>query len=119
MKKYIVVTKGALTDLQKIFNVGERCVKNALAFRSKSTLAKKIRIAAKEKGGQVYCVTSEFECMFDSDLSMHQLFPNYAEIYCDKETGEVTLYHKGKVLERWPAILTTELFKIQKRAAAL
>ena len=43
MEKYISVSKEGMERLKEAFKVGERCVKNALTFRSDNDLARKIR----------------------------------------------------------------------------
>ena len=60
MNKYISVNKEGIKALQRTFKVKgkpicERCVKNALAFRTDNDLARKIRFAAvKHHGGCTY-----------------------------------------------------------------
>lgn len=125
MKKFISVNKETMAKLMKTFKVngkciGERCVKNALAYRSTNDLARKIRFMAFQNGGVTYCVSKEFETWFDSDNSMHQGFPNGAEICIDKETGEGVIYNpKGGVVKRYPTVLVTVIPEMQRIAAAL
>ena len=73
MKKYISVSKEGIAKLQKAFRIdgkpiGERCVRNALAYRQNNDLAKKIRfVALKQYGGCTYYNIPEGEFFFDSD----------------------------------------------------
>lgn len=50
MKK-VLVDYGERNELAKLFNVTTVCVRNALKFSSNSDLAKRIRMAAIERGG--------------------------------------------------------------------
>lgn len=121
MEKYISVSKEGMERLKEAFKVGERCVKNALAFRSDNDLARKIRFTAKSQhGGCTYYVGKEMECFFDSDGSMHQIFPNGAEICIDKGTGEGMIYHKGRVARRYDAAPVVAMInEMQQTALAL
>lgn len=73
MNKYISVNKEGIKALQRTFKINgeaisERCVKNALAYRSDSELARKIRFTAiKHHGGCTYYILEEGEFFFDSD----------------------------------------------------
>lgn len=121
MKKYISVNKEGIRKLMTVFSVGERCVKNALAYRSNSELAKKIQFTALEHYyGCTYYIGTEMECFFDSDSCMHQVFPNRAEIYVNKQTGEVTVYSpKGDVAARYADPHMSKIYEMQRFAAAL
>lgn len=125
MKKFITVNKETMAKLMKTFKVngksiGERCVKNALAYRSSNDLARKIRFMAIQNGGVTYCVNKESETWFDSDSSMHQGFPNGAELYIDKATGAATIYdRKGRIAHRYPDSQLSRISEMQREAAAL
>lgn len=126
MKKYISVNKESMEKLRRIFGkVGkplcERAVKNALNFESHSELAKKIRFCAKHNFyGVTYVVEKEeFVCFFDSDGLMHQVFPNGAELYFDTIEGEVKLYWRGDIKQRWGNINITDIPELQATARAL
>ena len=47
----LLVEYGEYTAIAKIFDVSHRCVRNACKGRSTSDLAKRIRMAAIERGG--------------------------------------------------------------------
>ncbi len=126
MNKYISVSKEGIKALQRTFKVKgkaicERCVKNALAFRTDNDLARKIRFAAvKHHGGCTYYICKEGEFFFDSDGSWHAVYPNRAEIYLDKQTGEGTVYGpKGNVVAKYTNVKLSQIETITSMAAAL
>lgn len=126
MNKYISVSKEGIKALQRTFNVKgkaicERCVKNALAYRTDNELARKIRFAAIQyHGGSTYYVCKEGEFFFDSDSSWRAVYPNRAEVYLDKQTGEGTVYGpKGDVVARYDHILLTQIPELTRIAESL
>lgn len=126
MNKYISVSKEGIKALQRTFKVkgkpiGERCVKNALAYRTNNELARKIRSAAiKHHMGCTYYVLHEGEFFFDSDSCWRAVYPNRAEIYLDKQTGEGTVYGpKGNVVARYENVMLSQIDEIKSVAAAL
>lgn len=121
MEKYISVNKEGLKKLMAAFGVGERCIKNALAFRTNNELARKIQhTAVKHYCGCVYCVGREEECFFDSDGCMRYVCLNKAEIYLDKQTGEGIIYDpKGNVAARYDNVSVSKINELQALAAAL
>ena len=83
MKKYIHVTKEVRQELAKVFNVGDRTVRNALLFdkdRGDTDCAKRIRMFALQKGGIVMAVVPEVEVLYDYDGMISQYFPNGAKL---------------------------------------
>lgn len=126
MNKYISVNKEGIKALRRTFqvkgkNICERCVKNALAYRTNNELARKIRHAAIEHhGGCTYYVFDEPECFFDSDSCMRYVCPNKAEIYLDKQTGEGIIYDpKGNVVARYDKVPVSLILAMQQQARAL
>lgn len=126
MNKYISVNKEGIKALQRTFKVKgkeicERCVKNALAYRTNNELAKKIRFAAvKHHGGCTYYISTESECFFDSDSSMRYVCPNKAEIYFDKQTGDGIIYDpKGRIVARYDNVPVSQIGEMQRMAEAL
>lgn len=120
MEKYISINKETTAKICKIFNICERTVKNALTYRNNSELAKRIRKVAKQNYGVTYVVEKEeFVCFFDSDGLMHQVFPNGAELYFDTIEGEVKLYWRGDIKQRWGNINITDIPELQATARAL
>lgn len=126
MDKYISVSKEGIKALQRTFKINgeaisERCVKNALAYRSDSELARKIRFTAiKHHGGCTYYILEEGEFFFDSDSCWRAVYPNRAEIYLDKQTGEGTVYGpKGDVVARYNHVMLSQIDEIKQMAAAL
>lgn len=126
MNKYISVSKEGIKALQRTFKVKgkaicERCVKNALAYRTDNELARKIRFAAIQyHGGSTYYVCKEGEFFFDSNSCWRAVYPNQAEVYLDKQTGEGTVYGpKGDVVARYDHILLTQIPELTRIAESL
>lgn len=126
MNKYISVSKEGIKALQRAFKVKgkeicERCVKNALAYRTNNELARKIRFAAvKHHGGCTYYNLPEGEFFFDSDSCARAVYSNGAEIYLDKQTGEGIVYDpKGIVVARYPHVKLTQINEIKRMAETL
>lgn len=126
MNKYISVNKEGIKALQRTFKVKgkaicERCVKNALAFRTDNDLARKIRFAAvKHHGGCTYYNIPEGEFFFDSDSCARAVYSNGAEIYLDKQTGAGTVYGpRGEVVARYDHVTLTQINELKSMAEAL
>lgn len=126
MNKYISVNKEGIKSLQRTFKVKgkaicERCVKNALAFRTDNDLARKIRFAAvKHHGGCTYYNIPEGEFFFDSDSCARAVYSNGAEIYLDKQTGAGTVYGpRGEVVARYDHVTLTQINELKSMAEAL
>lgn len=126
MNKYISVNKEGIKALQRAFKVRgkaicERCVKNALAFRTDNDLARKIRFAAvKHHGGCTYYNIPEGEFFFDSDGFARAVYSNGAEIYLDKYTGEGIVYDpKGEEVARYAHVTLTQINELKQMAEAL
>lgn len=121
MKKYISVSKSGVDKMAVAFKVGDRCVRNALAYRSNNELARRIRhTAIKHHGGCVYYVGTEPECFFDAGNCMHQIFPNGAEIQLDKKTGEGKIYDgNGRIVKRYDSVSVSQINEMQATASAL
>lgn len=126
MNKYISVNKEGLKALQRTFKVKgkeicERCVKNALAFRTNNELARKIRFAAvKHHGGCTYYNIPEGEFFFDSDSCARAVYPNGAEVYLDKQTGEGLVYDpKGNVAARYKQVKLSQINELKSIAKLL
>lgn len=121
MKKYISVNKEGMNRLMKVFKVGERCVKNALAYRSDSGTAKAIRFfAVKECGGCTYAVGEEDNLFYDSDGCMRQVYRSGVEIYLDKQGGSATVYdRRGNAVRRYEDVTLSMIPEIQNYASSL
>ncbi len=126
MNKYISVNKEGVKALQHTFKVNgkaicERCVKNALAYRTDNELARKIRFAAIQyHGGSTYYVCKEGEFFFDSDSCWRAVYPNRAEVYLDKQTGEGTVYDpKGNVVARYDHVTLSQINELKSMAESL
>lgn len=126
MNKYISVSKEGIKALQRTFKVKgkaicERCVKNALAYRTDNELARKIRFAAvKHHGGCTYYNIPEGEFFFDSDSCAFAVYPNGAEVRLDKQTGEGIVYGpKGEVVAKYDHVTLTQINELKSMAEAL
>lgn len=126
MNKYISVNKEGIKALQRTFKVKgkaicERCVKNALAYRTNNELAKRIRFAAiQHHGGCTYYNLPEGEFFFDSDSCAFAVYANGAEVRLDKQTGEGFVYGpKGELVERREHVLLTQIPELSRIAQAL
>ncbi len=126
MNKYISVSKEGIKALQRTFKVKgkeicERCVKNALAYRTNNELARKIRFAAvKHHGGCTYYNLPDGEFFFDSDSCAFAIYANGAEVRLDKQTGEGFVYGpKGDLVERREHIMLTQIPELSRIAQAL
>lgn len=126
MNKYISVSKEGINALQRTFKVKgkaicERCVKNALAYRTDNELARKIRFAAvKHHGGCTYYNIPEGEFFFDSDSCARAVYSNGAEVYLDKQTGEGIVYGpNGEVVAKYDHVTLTQINELKSMAEAL
>lgn len=115
--------------LMKIFNVGDRAVRNALDWSSESELAKKIRFTALKNGGVMIApvkdnaIINDFIAATfhdsDDDRMMRQYMENGAVIELSKETGIGNVYWHGESVRRYENVQVTDIPSIQKYAAAL
>lgn len=115
--------------LMKIFNVGDRAVRNALDWTSESELAKKIRFTALKNGGVMIApvkdnaIINDFIAATfhdsDDDRMMRQYMTNGAVIELSKETGIGNVYWHGESVRRYEDVHVKDISSIQKYAAAL
>ena len=85
----IEVTTKTRQELAKVFDCTERMVWKALTWDSDTPLARKIRVAAIEKGGRVMNWVPECETIHcTADGTMHQTFGNGAVIVAKRSIGE-------------------------------
>lgn len=115
--------------LMKIFNVGDRAVRNALDWTSESDLAKKIRFTALKNGGVLVAPVNDSKVVndfiaatfhdSDDDRMMRQYMENGAVIELSKETGIGNVYWHGESVRRYENVQVTDISSIQKYAAAL
>ena len=62
----------------------------------------------------------EGEVFFDSNSCWRAVYPNRAEVYLDKQTGEGTVYGpKGDVVARYDHILLTQIPELTRIAESL
>ena len=108
--------KNYLADL---FKVTPQMVWKALSFESDTDLAKKIRKAAIERGGQHVIELPLFETIHDSGVYMRQQFPGGVELVAHKATGTVEVFHDGELVETFEDVSLSELERIQQLCAAI
>ena len=102
-----------------LFNVTPQMVWKALSFESDTDLAKKIRKAAIERGGQHVIELPIFETIHDSEGRMTQTFPGGAIMVCYKDTGAVDVYHAGELVLRYEGVSIAQLYSIQQVCATI
>ena len=122
MKIFIAITTEQRGKLEKIFGCTPRMISYALAFdtrKGNTDLAKRIRKAAFEMGAQVTVVTTEMESMVDSEGTLHQIFPNGAQIELYKGDGRGVIIFKGETVAEYENVKVKEIGAIQQRAQAL
>ncbi|KGN77923.1 hypothetical protein HR13_10280 [Porphyromonas gulae] len=105
--------------LCKLFRVTPQMVWKALSFESDTDLAKKIRKAALERGGQHVVELPIFETIHDVEGRMTQTFPGGAIMVCYKDTGAVEVYHAGELVERYEDVSIAQLDSIQQLCATI
>lgn len=105
--------------LANLFKVTPQMVWKALSFESDTDLAKKIRKAAIERGGQHVIELPLFETIHDVEGRMTQTFPGGAIMVCYKDTGAVEVYHAGELVERYEDVSIAQLDSIQQMCATI
>lgn len=105
--------------LANLFKVTPQMVWKALSFESDTDLAKKIRKAAIERGGQHVIELPLFETIHDAEGRMTQTFPGGAIMVCYKDTGAVEVYHAGELVERYEDVSIAQLDSIQQMCATI
>ena len=110
---------GGREFLCRLFNVTPQMVWKALSFESDTDLAKKIRKAAIERGGQHVIELPIFETIHDSEGRMTQTFPGGAIMVCYKDTGAVHVYHAGELVLRYEGVSIAQLDSIQQVCATI
>lgn len=121
MKGQIAVTKSDRKMLEKIFDVTERTVFNALSsnFREDNVLHKKIRKAAIERGGVHMVTLPMMETFHDADGIMRQYLPNGAIVELSKTDGSGHVFFKGDEVASYENVSLSMIGEIQNQAAAL
>ena len=119
--RMIAVDSAVREKLMRIFNVGDRAVRNALDWSSDSDNAKRIRRAAIENGGMLIAPVNGMETFHDDDEArmMRQVMPNGAVIELSKATGVGEVYFGGEVVARYEDVRVKDIKEIQLYAEAL
>ena len=119
----IEVTTKTRQELAKVFGCTERMVWKALTWDSDTPLARKIRVAAIEKGGRVMNWVPECETIHcTADGTMHQTFGNGATITVDWAQHTVIAEDKAGHIIHYdnPTFMSLDEFhSIQALAASL
>lgn len=105
--------------LANLFKVTPQMVWKALSFESDTDLAKKIRKAAIERGGQHVIELPIFETIHDANGYMRQQFPGGAELVAHKATGVVEVFYDGELIETFDDVNLSELERIQQLCATV
>lgn len=119
MKRFIAVTKEQRDFITKAFEITPRMIDYALSYSKDTSLAKRIRNLALQRGGVMMCTIKEIETIHDADGVMKQLLPNGAVIEIDKKTGDAVVYMKGEPRIHVENIRVREIGALQKSAMAL
>ena len=118
----IEVTTKTRQELAKVFSCTERMVWKALTWDSDTPLARKIRVAAIEKGGRVMNWVPECETIHcTADGTMHQTFENGAVIVADFGQRTVKVTDRHGVMQKGVSVNISlqEFANLQVWAASL
>ena len=118
----IEVTTKTRQELAKVFSCTERMVWKALTWDSDTPLARKIRVAAIEKGGRVMNWVPECETIHcTADGTMHQTFGNGAVIVADFGQRTVKVTDRYGVMQKGVSVNISlqEFANLQVWAASL
>lgn len=118
----IEVTTKTRQELAKVFDCTERMVWKALTWDSDTPLARKIRVAAIEKGGRVMNWVPECETIHcTADGTMHQTFENGAVIVADFGQRTVKVTDRHGVMQKGVSVNISlqEFANLQVWAASL
>ncbi|WP_297070474.1 hypothetical protein [uncultured Duncaniella sp.] len=106
--------------LMKIFNVGDRAVRNALDWTSDSKLAKKIRYTALKNGGVLLEPSKDDGVFYDADGTMRCYEVNGAVCEFHRTDGSCHIFFKGEEVANYARPISLErIFEIRAEAAAL
>ena len=118
----IEVTTKTRQELAKVFDCTERMARKALTWDSDTPLARKIRVAAIEKGGRVMNWVPECETIHcTADGTMHQTFGNGAVIVADFGQRTVKVTDRHGVMQKGVSVNISlqEFANLQAWAASL
>lgn len=120
MQNHIEVSSETRRHLARLFRCTSMSIWNALNFRRDTDLARRIRKAALNHGGQVMATAPICETWHDASGIMRQQFPSGAVITVDKTTALATLHHPdGHLITTVPGCTIAQLTVLQSEAAAL
>lgn len=102
MKKKIFVEEAAKAHLRRVFKCTNVMVWKALAFKSESELARKIRyVALKEMGGVPNWKPADVETTHEeSEHTMTQTFGERVKLVVSRKDASVVVYVDGKESRR-------------------
>lgn len=122
MNKRIYLDHSGRAKLREIFKCSSVQVWKALAFKSDSEMARRIRnVALCQLGGTPsWDVLQDVETSHDeSDGTMVQLFGGGVKLVVSKRTGDVELYAGDKLLERHVNVDIPTFVGLQRAAGCL
>lgn len=116
MKKQILTDRAEKKYLQKFFDCTNVMVWKALTFESDSDLARRIRKAALERGGQLSgAAIPECDTTFQtSEHTMTQTFGSRVKIVANTKNGLILVYVDDKLEREVSHLTVTEFMKLQK-----
>lgn len=120
------MTKENREFLSRAFHITSVMVWKALNFKSDTTLAKKVRKLAIERGGCEFVMVPVgielmdcIETFHDSDGYMRQYMPNGAMVEFSKIDGTGDIFFKGEVRQHYQDVRISEIESIQQYAMKL
>lgn len=119
-RRQIEVTQQTRKEIQAAFKCSKMALWRALNFDNDTSLSKRIRKFAFDKGGVLLCITPAFETVHDCDGFMRQYFISGAMLEADKNTGVVKVYDRsGRVQAEKISCTISELTELQEFANQL
>lgn len=119
LAKQITATRDTREFLAKNFHVSKVTVWQALTFKKDNDLMRRIRMAAKERGGVTLISLPELETFHDCDGFMRQYLPNGVVLEFNKEAGSCDAFFKGKNVLHHDQVMISEIKGIQSWAMTL
>lgn len=119
VKRRLVVGADVEKYLAELFKCSYRMVKKAMYVNENSALARRIQMAAREKGAYVELIAPECETFHLSDGQMVQAFDNGAVLKVTMNTGYCLVTLRNKIVKEAEITTLEQLEKLQLETAAL
>ncbi|MBT0708795.1 hypothetical protein INE90_01123 [Bacteroides uniformis] len=119
LAKQITATRETREFLAKNFHVSKVTVWQALTFKKDNDLMRRIRMAAKERGGVTLISLPELETFHDCDGFMRQYLPNGVLLEFDRRTNGCDVFHRGRNVRHYDNVMLSDIDGIQNWAMAL